>query len=531
MTDFLNDRITDYSAISKNAGKQNVTAGKNLNKVRGIAISIAKKEDILLQSHGEILISETINYRTQKPERGGLFCEQIFGPRKNYECACGKYKRIRYKGIVCERCGVEVTTSQVRRQRMAHIELAAAVAHIWYLKSVPSRVGLMLDIPIKKLDQVVYFAAFVITDVYEDFRKDALSSLEDRYKQTRTEMQKEFNGMINEAKLQQEAGEMKEKAVREMETDCAKKLEELDEEYTGLRDKLKSIEVGQVISELDYRSLHEKFPQVFQGGTGAESIRKLLDRINLAEMIQSLQKEIKTAPKSKEKKLLQKLRLSIDLFASEQHPRDFIMEALQILPPDLRPMIQLDGGRMASSDLNDLYRRVINRNNRLKKLIQLGAPEVILKNEKRMLQESVDALISGSVRSSRSGYAMANKRKLKSLTDVLKGKQGRFRQNLLGKRVDYSARSVIVVGPTLQMDQCGLPKTIALTLFRPFVIGKLIEREYAFNVKHAEKIIEDNEKEVWDALEEVIEGKYVLLNRAPTLHRLGIQAFQPVLIE
>jgi DNA-directed RNA polymerase subunit beta' len=344
-------------------------------------------------------------------------------------------------------------------------------------------------------------------------------------------MQKEFTGMLNESKLQHEAGEMKEKAVRELENDCTKRLDELDEEYTGLRDKLKSLEVGMVISELDFRSLHEKFPQVFQGGTGAESIRKLLDRINLADMIQSLQKDIKSAPKSKEKKLLQKLRLAIDLFSSEQHPRDFIMEALQILPPDLRPMIQLDGGRMASSDLNDLYRRVINRNNRLKKLIQLGAPDVILKNEKRMLQESVDALISGSVRSSRSGYAMANKRKLKSLTDVLKGKQGRFRQNLLGKRVDYSARSVIVVGPKLQMDQCGLPKTIALTLFRPFVIGKLIEREYAFNVKHAEKIIEDNEKEVWDALEEVIEGKYVLLNRAPTLHRLGIQAFQPVLIE
>jgi DNA-directed RNA polymerase subunit beta' len=406
---------------------------------------------------------------------------------------------------------------------MAHIELAAPVAHIWYLKSVPSRVGLMLDIPIKKLDQVVYFAAFVITDVYADYLRDSLSSLEDRYKQTRTEMQKEFNGMLNEAKIAHEAGEM--------ENDCTKRLDELDEEYAGLRDKLKSLEVGMVISELDYRSLHEKFPQVFQGGTGAESIRKLLDRINLADMIQSLQKDIKTAPKSKEKKLLQKLRLAIDLFSSDQHPRDFIMEALQILPPDLRPMIQLDGGRMASSDLNDLYRRVINRNNRLKKLIQLGAPDVILKNEKRMLQESADALISGSVRSSRSGYAMANKRKLKSLTDVLKGKQGRFRQNLLGKRVDYSARSVIVVGPKLQMDQCGLPKTIALTLFRPFVIGKLIEREYAFNVKHAEKIIEDNEKEVWDALEEVIEGKYVLLNRAPTLHRLGIQAFQPVLIE
>ncbi len=531
MTDFLNDRITDYSAISKNAGKQNITAGKNLNKVRGLSVSIAKKDDILAQSHGEILISETINYRTQRPERGGLFCEQIFGPRKNYECACGKYKRIRYKGIICERCGVEVTTSQVRRQRMAHIELASPVAHIWFLKSVPSRVGLMLDIPVKKLDQVVYFAAYLIIDVHEDYRKDALASLEDRFKQTRAEMQKEFTGMLNEAKIAHEAGEMKQKAFNEMERDCTEKLDELDAEYRDMKDKLNALTSGTVISELDYRLLMERFPQVFVGGTGAEAIRQLLDRIDLQALIQNIQKDVKTTAKSKEKKLLQKLRLAIDLFSSNQHPRDFIMEALQILPPDLRPMIQLDGGRMASSDLNDLYRRVINRNNRLKKLIQLGAPEVILKNEKRMLQESVDALISGSVRSSRSGYAMANKRKLKSLTDILKGKQGRFRQNLLGKRVDYSGRSVIVVGPSLEMDQCGLPKPIALTLFRPFVIGKLIEREYAFNVKHAEKIIEENTKEVWDALEEVIEGKYVLLNRAPTLHRLGIQAFRPTLVE
>ncbi len=432
---------------------------------------------------------------------------------------------------MCERCGVEVTTSQVRRQRMAHIELASPVAHVWFLKSVPSRVGLMLDIPVKKLDQVVYFAAYLIIDIHEDFRKDALAALEDRFKQTRNDMQKEFQGMLNEARIQHEAGEMKLKALNEMERDCENKLEELDTEYRDMSDKLESLTAGTVISELDYRLLMERFPQVFVGGTGAEAIRQLLDRIDLAKLIQSLQVEIKTVPKSKEKKLLQKLRLSIDLFSSNQHPRDFVMEALQILPPDLRPMIQLDGGRMASSDLNDLYRRVINRNNRLKKLIQLGAPEVILKNEKRMLQESVDALISGSVRSSRSGYAMANKRKLKSLTDILKGKQGRFRQNLLGKRVDYSGRSVIVVGPSLEMDQCGLPKYIALTLFRPFVIGKLIEREYAFNVKHAEKIIEENSKEVWDALEEVIEGKYVLLNRAPTLHRLGIQAFRPVLVE
>lgn len=337
--------------------------------------------------------------------------------------------------------------------------------------------------------------------------------------------------MINESKIELEAGEIKEKAFRELEASCSARLDELDGEYKSLKSKLEELEVGMIIGELDYRMMYDRFPHVFKGGTGAEHVKKLLDRIDLRAMIKQLEEDLKTAPKAREKKLLQKLRLALNLYKSDQHPTDMVIEAIQIIPPDLRPMIQLDGGRMASSDLNDLYRRVINRNNRLKKLIQLGAPEVILKNEKRMLQESVDSLINGTVRSSRSGYAMANKRKLKSLTEILKGKQGRFRQNLLGKRVDYSGRSVIVVGPSLEMDECGLPKKLALTLFRPFVIGKLIEHEIAYNVKHAEKIIDDGEKEVWDALEDVIEGKYVLLNRAPTLHRLGIQAFTPRLIE
>ncbi len=528
---FLNDKITDYSKIGEKAGRKSVTAGKTLDHVRGISLKVATKQQVLDLSHGEVLISETINYRTQRPERGGLFCEQIFGPRKNYECACGKYKRIRYKGVVCERCGVEVTTNQVRRQRMGHIELAAPVAHIWFLKSVPSRIGLFLDIPLKKLEQVIYFAAYLVTDVHEDKKEEALRALEDTYKASKADLQKEARAELNEAQITHQDGKMGKKQLTELERSWNVRIEELDEEFREIRAKLAGLAPATVIGELDYRMLHDRFPHVFRGGTGAEYVRVLLSRVDLRKFIDSVQAELKVASRGKQKKLLQKLRLAINLYKSGQRPESFVLEAVQVLPPDLRPMIQLDGGRMASSDLNDLYRRVINRNNRLKKLIQLGAPEVILKNEKRMLQESVDALVMGDSRSARSGYAMASKRKLKSLTDVLKGKQGRFRQNLLGKRVDYSGRSVIVVGPKLKMNECGLPKSIALTLFKPFVIGDLLKKEVAFNVKHAEKVIEEAGKEVWDSLEEVISGKYVLLNRAPTLHRLGIQAFKPTLIE
>lgn len=528
---FLNDKITDYSQIEKFAGKRDITQGKTLDNLAGISIGLASKEQIRSLSYGEVLISETINYRTQRPERAGLFCEQIFGPRKNFECACGKYKRIRYKGIVCERCGVEVTTSQVRRQRTGHIELAAPVAHIWYLKSVPSRIGLLLDISVKKLEQVIYFASYVITDVYEDKKEESLKELDVAYKTSKVQLQKHIQQDINAAKLQLEAKEISRKTFTEMEAALTKQLDHLDEEYNRMKDLLKSLKESTVIGEFDYRIMYDKFPHVFNGGTGAQHIKTLLQRIDIKKFISDHQKELKTAPKSKQKKILQKLKLASSLFKSNQKPEHFILDALQILPPDLRPMIQLDGGRYASSDLNDLYRRVINRNNRLRKLMELGAPDVILKNEKRMLQEAVDMLISGDVRSNRPGYTSATKKKLKSLADVLKGKQGRFRQNLLGKRVDYSGRSVIVVGPKLKMNECGLPKTLALILFRPFVIGKLIEQEMAYNVKHAEKIIEEKGKEVWDALDNVIEGKYVLLNRAPTLHRLGIQAFKPVLIE
>lgn len=528
---FLNDKITDFSEIGKQAGKKDVTKGKNLDNLAGITLGLSSPEKIRGLSHGKVLISETINYRTQRPERGGLFCEQIFGPRKNYECACGKYKRIRYKGIVCERCGVEVTKANVRRERMAHIDLYAPVAHIWYLKSVPSRIGLFLDLPVKKLEQVVYFASYIITDVFGDKKTDAMRTVEETYKVSKAEMQKELQRELAQLKIEKEEKKLTPKKFKDQEAALMRRLDDLTEEYEELKAALKSLEVGAVIGELEYRLLSEKFPHVFLGGTGAEYLKKLLERIDLLAFIDQNQRELKTATQAKTKKILQKIKLASNLLKSGQRPEWFILEVLPIIPPDLRPMIQLDGGRFASSDLNDLYRRVINRNNRLKKLIELGAPEVILKNEKRMLQEAVDMLITGESRNNRSGYVTANRKKLKSLTEVLKGKQGRFRQNLLGKRVDYSARSVIVVGPNLKIDHCGLPKKMALILFKPFIIAKLIEDGIVYNVKHAEKFIEGGTKEVWDALDEVIEGKYVLLNRAPTLHRLSIQAFKPVLVE
>ena len=528
---FLNDKVTDFSEIGKWVGKQDVTKGKNLDNLAGITVGLTSPDKIRGLSHGKVLISETINYRTQRPERGGLFCEQIFGPRKNYECACGKYKRIRYKGVVCERCGVEVTKANVRRERMAHIDLYAPVAHIWYLKSVPSRIGLFLDLPVKKLEQVVYFASYIITDVYTEKKEESLKALEEKFKTSKAEMQKEMQREMNEIKIQKEAKQLTPKKFAEAEASIMKGLDDLTTEFDELKTNLKSLEIGAVVGELEYRVLSEKFPHVFAGGTGAEYLKVLLEKIDLLAFIEKNQIELRTATQAKTKKILQKIKLASNLLKSGQRPEWFILEVLPIIPPDLRPMIQLDGGRFASSDLNDLYRRVINRNNRLKKLIELGAPEVILKNEKRMLQESVDMLITGESRNNRSGYVTANKKKLKSLTEVLKGKQGRFRQNLLGKRVDYSARSVIVVGPNLPMDHCGLPKKMALILFKPFIIAKLIEDGIVYNVKHAEKFIEWASKEVWDALDEVIEGKYVLLNRAPTLHRLSIQAFKPVLVE
>lgn len=531
LDNFLNDKITDFSEIAKNIGKKDITEGKNLDNLAWISLWIASPERIRSLSHGKVLISETINYRTQRPERWGLFCEQIFGPRKNYECACWKYKRIRYKGIVCERCWVEVTKSSARRERMAHIDLYAPVAHTWYLKSVPGRIGLLLDLPVKKLEQVVYFASYIITDVYEDKLLEVNKDLEEKYKVSKAEMQKELQREMWELKSRKDSGELNEKKYKVEEAILMSKVDELTAEFEELRAWLKSLQVWAIIWELEYRVLDSKFPHAFKWGTWAEYLKLLLERIDLLKFIEEQEVELKNSTQIKQKKILQKIKLASSLLKSGQRPEWFILEALPIIPPDLRPMIQLDGWRFASSDLNDLYRRVINRNNRLKKLIELGAPDVILKNEKRMLQESVDMLLTGETRTNRSWFVTANKKKLKSLTEILKGKQGRFRQNLLGKRVDYSARSVIVVWPSLKIDECGIPKTMALILFKPFVIGKLIEDGLVYNIKHAEKFIEKSGKEVWDALDEVIEWKYVLMNRAPTLHRLSIQAFRPVLIE
>lgn len=531
LDNFLNDKITDFSEIAKNIGKKDITEGKNLDNLAWISLWIASPERIRSLSHGKVLISETINYRTQRPERWGLFCEQIFGPRKNYECACWKYKRIRYKGIVCERCWVEVTKSSARRERMAHIDLYAPVAHTWYLKSVPGRIGLLLDLPVKKLEQVVYFASYIITDVYEDKLLEVNKDLEEKYKVSKAEMQKELQREMWELKSRKDSGELNEKKYKVEEAILMSKVDELTAEFEELRAWLKSLQVWAIIWELEYRVLDSKFPHAFKWGTWAEYLKLLLERIDLLKFIEEQEVELKNSTQIKQKKILQKIKLASSLLKSGQRPEWFILEALPIIPPDLRPMIQLDGWRFASSDLNDLYRRVINRNNRLKKLIELGAPDVILKNEKRMLQESVDMLLTGETRTNRSWFVTANKKKLKSLTEILKGKQGRFRQNLLGKRVDYSARSVIVVWPSLKIDECGIPKSMALILFKPFVIGKLIEDGLVYNIKHAEKFIEKSGKEVWDALDEVIEWKYVLMNRAPTLHRLSIQAFRPVLIE
>ncbi len=490
---------------------------------KGIAISVASPEEILSWSHGEVKKPETINYRTQKPERDGLFCEKIFGPTKNWECYCGKYKRIRYKGVICEKCGVEVTRSIVRRERMAHIKLAVPVTHIWFLRSTPSRIGLLLNLPVKTIEQVVYFAAYIVTQVDEKAKEETIEQLKEEFKTYKKKIQKEHKARLASAKDDQT------RALVEQE--LATELEELTTNHSTARDELNSLESGNVLSELSYRDMSMKFGHVFKAGTGAEAIRDVVKHMNLEEETKSLREQLKKASGQKHKKLTKRLKFAGSLMKAGINPEWMVLTALPVIPPDLRPMVQLDGGRFAASDLNDLYRRVINRNNRLKRLMSIGAPEVICRNEKRMLQEAVDALLNNSARQSRTVFNTGDKRKLRSLSDMLKGKQGRFRQNLLGKRVDYSGRSVIVIGPKLNLHQCGLPKTMALELFKPFVIGQLIKDGYAHNIKNAERLITNSKREVWDILERITKDHYVLLNRAPTLHRLGIQAFQPVLVE
>jgi len=471
---------------------------------KAIELKLASPEDILRWSHGEVTKPETINYRTQKAEKDGLFSEQIFGPEKDWECYCGKYRRIRYKGIVCDKCGVEVTRSIVRRERMGHIKLASPVSHIWFLRNVPSKIGLMLGMSVMDLEKVIYFASYIITKVDDEARQQVIKDLD-----------KEFKNKLKAAASEDDKQQLRKRR---------------DKVASGLR----SLKPLLIISENQYQDLSMQYAQVFEAGIGAEAIRQVLEKINFDELIKDLNVQLdKTDEGLARTKITKRIRLVGAMKRSKVRPEWMVVSVLPILPPDLRPMVALDGGRYATSDLNDLYRRVINRNNRLKKLLELSAPEVIVRNEKRMLQEAVDALIDNSARRGQ-GPIMAStgqKRTLKSLADMLKGKQGRFRQNLLGKRVDYSGRSVIVVGPDLKLGQCGLPKRMALELFKPFVISKLVERELVHNIRGAGRLIEQETDEVWAILEEVIIGKHVLLNRAPTLHRLGIQAFQPILIE
>ncbi|MBI4160086.1 DNA-directed RNA polymerase subunit beta' [Candidatus Wolfebacteria bacterium] len=463
-----------------------------------LKIKIASPDEMLSWSHGEVTKPETINYRSQRPEKDGLFSEKIFGPTKDYECYCGKYRRIRYKGVVCDKCGVEVTRSIVRRERMGHVMLATPIAHIWFLRTVPSKIGLFLDVPPQKLEKVIYYAAYIVTAVKEEARRQAIF-----------EVRKELKSRGAKG-----ASPDLEEAARKAEEDLA------------------SLRPGKVFSEAEYVGQAKRFAHVFEAGRGAEAVRKILEKIDLKKEVAAVEAELKSVKDAtREHRLLYRLKLLRSFLKNNMRPEWMIMTVLPVLPPDLRPMVALDGGRYATSDLNDLYRRVINRNNRLKKLVELKAPEVIVTNEKRMLQEAVDALIDNSTRLGSSPQLSAQHRPLRSLADMLRGKQGRFRQNLLGKRVDYSGRSVIVVGPELRLNECGLPKKMALELFKPFVIHKLIAAGQAHNIRSANRLIEQATPEIWAALEEVIANRKVLLNRAPTLHRLGIQAFRPVLIE
>ena len=469
--------------------------------LEAIRIKLASPDDIYSWSYGEVVKPETINYRTQRAEKDGLFDERIFGPEKDYECYCGKYRKIRYKGVVCDRCGVEVTKSSVRRERMGHVKLAAPCSHIWFLKGIPSRMGMVLDIPSQSLERVIYFAAYIITKVDEGARSKALEEIEKEWKQ---------KSRGKDDKEKQQVKEARDRA----------------------KHQVMSLEPLRTISELEYQSLALKFGEVFEAGTGSEALREIFEQVDLKKVIAGLYQNLDKATPQNRKKILARIKLMQGMLNAGIRPEWMFLTVLPILPPDLRPMVQLDGGRYASSDLNDLYRRVINRNNRLKYLLEIGAPDVIVRNEKRMLQEAVDALIDNNMRKGTMTTATTGgKRLLKSLADMLKGKQGRFRQNLLGKRVDYSGRSVIVVGPSLSLHQCGLPKRMALELFKPFVIHRILDRELAYNVRGASRLIEQETDEVWDILEEVAKDKLVLLNRAPTLHRLGIQAFYPVLVE
>ncbi|HET7386273.1 MAG TPA: DNA-directed RNA polymerase subunit beta' [Nocardioidaceae bacterium] len=509
-----------------------------------LRIGLATAESIREWSHGEVKKPETINYRTLKPEKDGLFCEKIFGPTRDWECYCGKYKRVRFKGIICERCGVEVTRAGVRRERMGHIELAAPVTHIWYFKGVPSRLGYLLDLAPKDLEKVIYFAAYMITSVDTEARHRDQPSLEAQIETEKKELENRRDADVEARakKLETDLAELeaegakadarrkvRESAEREMNA-VRKRADQQVERLEQVWDRFKNLKVQDLEGdEILYREMRDRFGLYFEGGMGAAALQKRLETFDLEAEANALKETIATGKGQKKTRALKRLKVVTAFQQTTNSPTGMVLDCVPVIPPDLRPMVQLDGGRFATSDLNDLYRRVINRNNRLKRLLDLGAPEIIVNNEKRMLQESVDALFDNG-RRGRPVTGPGN-RPLKSLSDMLKGKQGRFRQNLLGKRVDYSGRSVIVVGPQLKLHQCGLPKQMALELFKPFVMKRLVDLDHAQNIKSAKRMVERARPVVWDVLEEVIREHPVLLNRAPTLHRLGIQAFEPQLVE
>ncbi|MDZ4180254.1 MAG: DNA-directed RNA polymerase subunit beta' [Coriobacteriia bacterium] len=528
----------------------------DVNNFDRLRIGLASSEQIRQWSRGEVKKPETINYRTLKPEKDGLFCEKIFGPTKDWECYCGKYKRVRFKGIVCERCGVEVTRAKVRRDRMGHIELAAPVSHIWYFKGVPSRLGYLLDIAPKDLEKVLYFASSIITSINDEDREADIDMLRDELTadlegldaekaEEVAEIREEIERQIAVAKgeIEPEEGDDYDDEtpvadrVKKLEKELDRDIKDIDEEYAERRmlfqeafDAFVKLSPKVLINdETLYREMKVRYGDYFRGGMGAEAVKDLLEQIDLEALTTELRTQIRDGKGQKRAKAVKRLKVVAAFKGSDNRPEWMILDAIPVIPPDLRPMVQLDGGRFATSDLNDLYRRVINRNNRLKRLLDLGAPEIIVNNEKRMLQEAVDALFDNG-RRGRPVTGPGN-RPLKSISDMLKGKQGRFRQNLLGKRVDYSGRSVIVVGPELKLHQCGLPKTMALELFKPFVMKRLVDLDYAQNIKSAKRMVDRGKSVVWDVLEEVIREHPVMLNRAPTLHRLGIQAFEPVLVE
>ncbi|MDK6630011.1 DNA-directed RNA polymerase subunit beta', partial [Actinotignum timonense] len=516
----------------------------DVNRFDQLHIGLATSDDIRAWSHGEVKKPETINYRTLKPEKDGLFGEQIFGPTRDWECACGKYKRPRFKGIVCERCGVEVTRSKVRRERMGHIELAAPVTHIWYFKGVPSRLGYLLDVAPKDLEKVIYFAAYMVTEVDEEARRADMPTLQSEYELERRALEKnrdvalesrqqELEKELAQAEEDGATDSQKQKIKRAADNDLAKIRKNTDRELERLEtmwDRFTKLKVGDLEGDEDlYREMDAHYGDYFKAARGAEAIQARLRSFDLQAEHDRLVEVIESGTAQRKARALKRIKVVNAFLHSDTKPESMVLDALPVIPPDLRPMVQLDGGRFATSDLNDLYRRVINRNNRLKRMLDLGAPEIMVNNEKRMLQESVDALFDNG----RRGRPVqgAGNRPLKSLSDMLKGKQGRFRQNLLGKRVDYSGRSVIVVGPTMKLHQCGLPRVMALELFKPFVQKRLVDLEIAKNIKASKRFIDRQRPEVWDVLEEVMREHPVLLNRAPTLHRLGIQAFEPLMIE